>query len=200
MKESLKTFWNNHGWVIIIFSCAIILLLLYFYSSPEDNKTPMTKSQLNFNEYARNVGILKSLHAMMPKFNYDEKILRRKKHIVESKGEKAMKNALEKIYGFPFTKIRPLFLKNEETGRNLEIDAYNDRLKIGAEYNGKQHYTYTPGWHATYEDFAKMQKRDELKRELCRKNGIVLIEIPYTILTEDIENFLRKELKKLGKL
>ena len=40
--------------------------------------------------------------------------------------------------------------------------------------------------------------RDDMKRRLCKENGVLLIEVPYTIKNENIENYLKKELKKYG--
>lgn len=195
MKKS--TFWEDYGWLVILIVTIVVLAFLYYNFSTETNNSP------SFSEFIPKVmekeGIMKTLHAIMPKFTY-EKQKPRKHIIVESKGERETRRALLRIFNLPFTKIRPMFLKNDETGKNLEIDAYNDKLKIGVEYNGKQHYNYTPGWHASYKDFAKMQERDELKRKRCRENGITLIEIPYTIELNNIETYLRTELKKLGKL
>jgi hypothetical protein len=37
-----------------------------------------------------------------------------------------------------------------------------------------------------------------MKRRICRENGIVLIEVPYTIKIEDIKGFIEKELIRNG--
>lgn len=115
----------------------------------------------------------------------------------ESKGEKECRRVMEKIFKKPFPKIRPNFLRNtvtsgEENGDiNLEIDCYNDQLKIGVEYSGIQHYKYTPFFHKNKEAFYNQKYRDEMKRVKCKENGILLIEVPYTVRLEDIEGFLR---------
>lgn len=61
----------------------------------------------------------------------------------ESKGENISTYVLEKIFKKPFLNCRPNFLNNDVTGRNLEIDCYNDELQLGVEYSGIQHYIYT---------------------------------------------------------
>ena len=96
-----------------------------------------------------------------------------------SKGEKACKRFIQKHFRKSFTKIRPDFLKDPKTKRNLEIDLYNDSLKLGIEYNGIQHYEYTPRFHKGYIDFRKQQERDILKKRLCKENGVILIVVPY---------------------
>jgi hypothetical protein len=199
---NIKKFWNENGWTIIILGVIVGIFIIWWYGGEIGVKNGENKSSPKFSSSSLidRDNVLKSIDAIIPKFKYDPKLYRRKKNITESKGEKAMRQALLKIFHVPFTKIRPLFLRNDETGRNMEIDAYNASLKIGAEYNGKQHYTYTPGWHATYKDFAKMQERDAKKKKLCKENGITLIEIPYTVQNSEIEEYLRRELKKLGKI
>ena len=48
------------------------------------------------------------------------------------------------------------------------------------EYDGQQHFMHTNlGWNDK-EHFEKVQKRDGLKNEYCRKNNIPIIRIPYT--------------------
>jgi hypothetical protein len=37
-----------------------------------------------------------------------------------------------------------------------------------------------------------------MKRQLCKEQGINLIEVPYTVKVEDIRNFLEKEVILLG--
>lgn len=112
----------------------------------------------------------------------------------KSKGEEICCSVMEKIYGLPFYTVRPNFLKNPETGRNLEIDCYNPELKIGVEYNGKQHYVYPNFTGMTKEEFYNQLRRDRFKRESCDLNGVYLITVPYTVKHQDIENYIRERL------
>jgi len=107
-----------------------------------------------------------------------------------SKGEKICKCVLEKMYGLPFTNVRPNWLKNPKTGRNLELDCYNDEIKIAVEYNGIQHYEW-PNFLGTDKSvFEKQLERDTLKKELCRKNGVFLIIVPYHVKFKDIPKYI----------
>lgn len=113
-----------------------------------------------------------------------------------SKGELECRKIMEKIFDAPFKKARPYFLKNPITGSNLEIDCYNEDYKIGVEYNGEQHYKYTPWFHKSKEDFYNTKYRDEIKKKLCKDNDIHLIVVPYTV--KNIEKFILEELRING--
>ena len=123
-----------------------------------------------------------------------------KKQKSDSKGEIECRKVIENIFKIPFPKCRPDFLKNQVTGSNynLELDCYNDKLKIAVEYNGSQHYKYNSYFHKNKDAFENQKYRDFMKKTLCEKNGILLIEVPYTIKIENIRNYIIQELKKNG--
>lgn len=114
----------------------------------------------------------------------------------ETKG----KALLEEMLGVQFEKIRPKWLTNPESGRALEIDCYNETLKLGVEFSGAQHSMFVPFYHGTPDGFAKQVKRDKLKAELCKKRGVTLLTVPYWEYGERLEPFLRQELTRLGYL
>lgn len=118
----------------------------------------------------------------------------------ESRGEIECRRFLETIFQVPFPKARPDFLRNPVTGNNLEIDCFNPTLKLGVEYNGQQHYSFTSFFHKNVEASTNQKYRDELKRRMCHENGITLIEVPYTIKLNDIGPYLQLRLKQLGYL
>ena len=97
---------------------------------------------------------------------------------------------LEEIYKKSFTSSRPSWLKNPETGGVLEIDCYNDELKIGVEYNGIQHYRYPNVFHKTYDDFIKQVRRDQYKHKKCDENGVYLITVPYNVPENKIRDYI----------
>jgi hypothetical protein len=114
----------------------------------------------------------------------------------DSKGEIECKKIAENIFKRPFYKTRPDFLRNVN-GQNLELDVYNDELKIAIEYNGRQHYHFIPYFHKTRDGFNNQKQRDFIKRLLCEKNKINLIEVPYNVKIEDIKYFIMNELDKI---
>lgn len=115
----------------------------------------------------------------------------------ESKGEVECRSVLETHFGKPFSKARPSLLRNPVTKNfNLELDCYNSELGIACEYNGSQHYKYTPYFHRNHDAFQNQQYRDELKRRICADNGIFLIEVPYTVKHEHIKKFILQKLSE----
>ena len=118
----------------------------------------------------------------------------------ESKGEQECRRVLQHLFNRPFNKARPDFLRNEVTGNNfnLELDCFNPDLKLAVEYNGIQHYKYTPYFHKSNEHFLNQKYRDYMKRNLCKEAGVNLIEVPYTVKNDKIFNFLKLELLKRG--
>ena len=116
----------------------------------------------------------------------------------ESKPESITRNILQRIFKKPFVSIRPDFLYNPVTGKNLEIDCYNDELKLGVEYNGKQHEEFVPYFHRYKGNFTQQRYRDELKKLLCQNNGITLISIPSYIPYNKLDQFITNKLNEHG--
>lgn len=106
------------------------------------------------------------------------------------KNEEICRNVLEDIFMQEFPSVRPDFLVNPYTGKNLELDCYNAELRLACEYNGKQHYMYTPFFHNSEEDFIKQVYRDNLKKRLCYENDIELISVPYFMNEQQIRYYI----------
>ena len=62
-------------------------------------------------------------------------------------------------------------------GTRMTIDLYNDTHKVAIEVQGRQHDEYVKYFHRNKLEFLKQQRRDADKREYCRINDILLIEI-----------------------
>ncbi len=118
----------------------------------------------------------------------------------DSKGEIECREALRRMFRRPFHKARPDFLRNDVTGGkfNLELDCYDEELKIAVEYQGRQHYEYVPYWHRTKAEFMNQKYRDEIKRMKCKEAKVILVEVPYKVKHADIETYLRKEFAARG--
>ena len=126
----------------------------------------------------------------------DEKFYNRfvSKHL---KYEDRCRNFLESLFDVPFSKCRPDFLRNPLTHRKLELDGYSPSIPtelgmgLAFEFNGPQHYFFTPKYHKCIEDFEEQILRDKYKRQLCKENGILLLTIPYNV---EIEDYILKKL------
>lgn len=94
--------------------------------------------------------------------------------------ERQCKAALEQIFQVPFKKVKLKQLRGVGGG-SLELDLYNESLKLALEHHGLQHYKPVRFGHQTSiqaeEQFLRQQFHDQLRREYCQNNGIVLIEI-----------------------
>lgn len=117
---------------------------------------------------------------------------------VRSTREEKCRDIFEFLFQEPFPTKRPSFLKNPETGRNLELDGYCSKLQVAFEYNGRQHYDFPNTFHKTKEDFMKQVARDRHKEQQCRQNGITLISIPYDVPDKGLQKYIMKQLEKEG--
>jgi hypothetical protein len=91
-----------------------------------------------------------------------------------SLGERKCKAAMEQLFGVKFTKRRFSDLKGLG-GKSLEIDLYNEELKLGLEHQGAQHFIRKKyfGEHR----YDGVREHDRRKKTYCAKRGITLIEI-----------------------
>lgn len=118
--------------------------------------------------------------------------------------EEQCRNIFERIFSIPFRRVRPEFLVNPETNHRLELDGFAPDIPtkygkgVAFEYNGSQHYFYQPRFHQSSKDFEAQKRRDNVKRQICKKMGIILIVIPYTITDAELEHFIRQQLCKHG--
>ena len=114
----------------------------------------------------------------------------------QAKGEVETRELFEKITGKLFPKKRSIF-----TNKKMELDGFNDEMKIGFEQQGIQHYEYVPFFHRNdITNFQKQCERDQQKRDECKSLGIYLIEIPYTLLDIKKEEYIRAKLDEIGNL
>jgi hypothetical protein len=180
--------WNANGIYVIIFGSIFLLLILFLIYK-------LNKSKFKNNSFMNLVFGRKKLYGL----NYSTPNTQ-KPIIKESKGEIECKKVLEQLFNKPFHKIRPKFLFNDITKQNLELDLFNEELKLAVEYNGKQHYEYIPYFHKTKDSFYNQQYRDQIKKNLCEKNNIILIDVPYNIKIEDIKSYLINQINKYPRI
>jgi len=108
------------------------------------------------------------------------------------KSEELTRKMLQHMVEYEFVKIRPDWLLG------LELDGYCEFWNAAFEYQGWQHYRYTPFFHRNGpEDLVKQQKRDRQKYETCTRRGVKLIIVPPHLnhkTPEDLKTFLIAQL------
>ena len=188
MLDKIKKTWKNNGFEMVFVGCLILIGILAIFKIGEKGTWS--------NAYLYDKNMIASKKKTHSDWNNTDSLQPKK----TSSGELECRRVLQKIFNKPFNTIRPDFLRNPVTGDNfnLELDCYDDSLKLGVEYQGQQHYKYIPYFHKNKEAFRNQCYRDELKRRMCRDNRINLIEVPHTIKVQNIEDYIRKELKIIG--
>lgn len=186
-----RDYWQKYGWyilMILLFLLFFILFLINYFSENEET------SSVTWNDIYEHV-----LWMLFRPLDTPRKPTRQRQISPCSKGEQMCKSFVEFYFQKPFNKTRPDFLKNPVTGENLELDLYNDELKLAIEYNGAQHYQYNSFMHKNSRDkFQNQQYRDLIKKDMCDKSSITLVVVPYTVPHDRIGSFLFGELKRLG--
>lgn len=113
------------------------------------------------------------------KFTISSSLLKKEKwcpSCSEYLGEKVCRFYFEEFLGKPFPKIRPKWLRSS-FGTLLELDGYNEELKLAFEHNGEQHYSLTTHYITDPNVLEKRFELDKQKMDLCQKNKICLIII-----------------------
>ena len=103
---------------------------------------------------------------------------------------------MEDIFQVEFDSVHLSEMKNPETKHTLELDLYNEKLKIALESQGQQHYSFPNYFHKTKKDFIAQVRRDDYKRKRCAELGIELFVIPYTAEKDNLEKYIRDLIKK----
>lgn len=67
-----------------------------------------------------------------------------------------------------------IFVDDRGLKEHLFVDIFIKELNLAIECNGEQHYKANKFFYGGSFDFKKSQKRDELKKEWCKKNKISL--------------------------
>lgn len=115
-------------------------------------------------------------------------------------GEEVVRSVLEEIFKTPFSKSYPSWLK---CSTQLELDGYSPLLGLAFEHQGRQHYEYVDTFHRNgISDLYAQQERDQIKRNLCKKQNVTLFEIPefgsMTKTIDDLETLILSLVEKSG--
>lgn len=111
--------------------------------------------------------------------------------------ERIARDALEQLFGVPFPKYRPQWLRNPKTGRPLEIDGCNTELGLAFEYHGPQHYKVVLPFKMNSARLESSKYRDKLKKSLCKAHGIEIVEIPFTVESDGMLEWISNRINKV---
>jgi len=129
---------------------------------------------------------------------------KKKKRVKFNKHEEECRRIFQNVFRAKFKSVRPDWLKNPVTNKNLELDGYNETIKthlgigLAFEYDGAQHAKYSPNhFHKNgVNEFVYQVKKDEWKDMRCKQKGVLLIRIPHFVAYEDLERYIRSELNR----
>lgn len=161
-------------WYFYVIIILVFLLIVRFDPSTQS-------SYSNFKDVVLDMSVPKEVQPLLKR--------------TRKKTEDKCRDIFEKITNKPFPTTRPGFLMNPETGKNLELDGYNPELQLAFEYSGRQHYKYVSAFHSSETDLHEQVKRDTLKAQLCKENGIHLIVIPYTVHEDVLEDYIKDKIQ-----
>jgi len=194
MFHFINKWWNKNAWKILLFGGLLVIIILWIFYASNENQSSSTNLNDAFNIIMSPSESTPSPRSRKFPSTYNSPSSSEKK---TSRGENICKRVMEELTGKPFNNVRPKWLINPVTQQPLELDCYNEELRIAVEYNGKQHYEYNKFMHQNSKDkFYNQQYRDLIKQDLCKKNNVLLITVPYNIPPDKIKGFLMKELKK----
>ena len=168
----------------LLFILGYYIYINYIKKKEENNKkeNELEKSNEYLNNFVKKKG---------------ENLVKKRKSIPK-KHETRCRVILENLFRAPFISIRPDFLKYPKTGKNLELDMFNQDLMLALEYDGVHHRKFTEFFHKTEQDFFDQQDRDQFKEQRCKELGIILIRVPDTVKYDDLEEYIKNELDKKG--
>jgi hypothetical protein len=206
LYKKYQEFWNKRGWHFLLIGLLIVFFILFVIN--QFSYHPSTRTITISDIYEHFMSMLFNPHRGTEQRYHSPRRYRSSSSLSpsqrggsggSSKGETKCKEFVEFFFQKPFEKCRPNFLQNPVTNENLELDMFNLDLGLAIEYNGAQHYHYNSFMHGNSKDkFYNQKYRDLIKEDLCKKNNIKLIIVPYTVPENQIAAYLFEELKKLG--
>lgn len=116
-------------------------------------------------------------------------------------GERVVRHYFEQCFQTTFERSRPKWLRNTKSGKPLELDGYNEDLKLAFEHHGGHHYGLNNEFTRSKKEQCNLEARDKLKIRLVKSFGIRLIivpEVPRLLKLIELPRFLEKHFKKVG--
>lgn len=110
--------------------------------------------------------------------------------------EERVIRAVEELTGAKFPTSYPEWLVSPD-GKRLELDGYNESLRIAVEYSGPLHTSWHPNVEP-YERYLRRVEMDKYKKLRASEVGIYLIVIDYRLPVHLLRRYLRSRLYDAG--
>ena len=131
----------------------IVIVVLFGDFKPKVKKVLEKKQNISDPTTSVRSSRYSNIHKMLGSY---EKIVKRWEKIKGcTLGEFICRITLETIFDEKFPNKRYRFLINPETGKALELDGYNEYLKLAFEFQGDQHVNFPNRYHKTKADLEK---------------------------------------------
>jgi len=108
--------------------------------------------------------------------------------------ERLCRHYFEQLTHGEFLSVKPKWLLNKN-GNRMELDGLCEELSLAFEHQGKQHYQKVDHFNRRKETLRWRLESDELKRKICDKRSITLIEVPYWIESKDLPEWIENEIR-----
>jgi len=79
----------------------------------------------------------------------------------------------------------------------MELDGYCKKLGVAFEYHGIQHFEEKIFFHRK-SPLSLRRQDDNTKRLLCKENSVSLIEIPYSVPSDELQAYIYSQCKQLN--
>ncbi len=115
-------------------------------------------------------------------------------------GEELCRLFLERLFRAEFPKQRPSWLRGTSK-RSLELDGYNESLRIAFEHHGDHKFRAGTRFARTASDVARLQARMVEKEGICARQGVILVEIRQVgtvVRVDDLPLAILEQLRKHG--
>ena len=109
---------------------------------------------------------------------------------IKSKGESKIKDIL---FSLNIKFVQQKAFDDLKYKHKLKFDFFLPDYNCCIEYNGIQHYEIID-YFGGEKQFEEQKKKDDIKRQWCKDNNIMLIEIPYTDYNKINEDYIKSRL------
>lgn len=111
-----------------------------------------------------------------------------------TKSEEIARETFQQIFGVPFRKARPDWLRNSR-GYKMELDGFSSKHQIAFEYQGIQHFK---AFSLYKTDLPNRIEDDRRKAELCKEHGVKLVVLTYEQDYSEFSSSIKSQLENMA--